>query len=66
MDRRHFSKTTLAATALLVLPRAATAQNGGSMKILVLTGSPRKNGNSNILANNFIKGARSRASSGAF
>ena len=27
------------------------------MKIMVLTGSPRKNGNSNILADNFIKGA---------
>ncbi len=27
------------------------------MKILVLTGSPRKNGNSNILAENFIQGA---------
>lgn len=27
------------------------------MKILVITGSPRKNGNSNILADNFIKGA---------
>ena len=27
------------------------------MKILVLTGSPRKNGNSNILADNFIRGA---------
>ena len=27
------------------------------MKILVLTGSPRKNGNSNTLADNFIKGA---------
>ena len=27
------------------------------MKILVITGSPRKNGNSNILADSFIKGA---------
>lgn len=27
------------------------------MKILVITGSPRKNGNSNTLAENFIKGA---------
>ncbi len=27
------------------------------MKILVITGSPRKNGNSNTLADNFIKGA---------
>ena len=28
------------------------------MKILVITSSPRKNGNSNILADNFIKGAQ--------
>ena len=28
------------------------------MKILVITGSPRKNGNSNTLADNFIKGAQ--------
>ncbi len=28
------------------------------MKILVITGSPRKNGNSNSLADNFIKGAK--------
>ena len=28
------------------------------MKITVITGSPRKNGNSNILADNFIKGAQ--------
>ena len=28
------------------------------MKILIITGSPRKNGNSNILADNFIKGAQ--------
>ena len=31
---------------------------GENMKILVLTGSPRKNGNSNTLADNFIKGAQ--------
>ena len=30
---------------------------GKKMKILVITGSPRKNGNSNTLADNFIKGA---------
>lgn len=29
-----------------------------NMKILVITSSPRKNGNSNILADNFIKGAQ--------
>lgn len=57
MKRRDFIKTTLAAAALSVLPQVSTAANGGKMKILVLTGSPRKNGNSNILADNFIKGA---------
>ncbi len=30
------------------------------MKILVLTGSPRKNGNSNTLVDNFIKGAEEK------
>ena len=30
----------------------------GKMKILVLTGSPRKNGNSATLAEHFIKGAK--------
>ncbi len=30
------------------------------MKILVITGSPRKNGNSDTLADNFIKGARKK------
>ena len=30
------------------------------MKILVLTGSPRKNGNSNTLVDNFIKGAQEK------
>ncbi len=35
-----------------------SAQNGGGKKkILVLTGSPRRNGNSNTLASQFIKGA---------
>ena len=57
MKRRDFIKTTLAAAALSVLPQVSTAANGGKMKILVLTGSPRKNGNSNTLADNFIKGA---------
>ena len=28
------------------------------MKILVLEGSPHKNGSSNLLADNFIKGAK--------
>lgn len=58
MKRRDFIKTTLAAAALTVLPKFSNAAtDGGKMKIFVLTGSPRKNGNSNTLANHFIKGA---------
>ena len=58
MKRRDFIKTTLAAAALSVLPGFATATTKESkMKILVLTGSPRKGGNSNTLADNFIRGA---------
>lgn len=72
MDRRMFMKkgllavlgTGLASQAALfsrkITPAAAHAaeQKGAkTMKILVLTGSPRKNGNSNILADHFIKGA---------
>ena len=33
------------------------------MKILILTGSPRKNGNSNLLVDNFIKGAQEKGHS---
>ncbi|HJD96156.1 flavodoxin family protein [Mailhella massiliensis] len=63
MKRRDFLKTTLSATgsllAALPLSRARAGENsqGGSMNILVLTGSPRKNGNSAILADHFIQGA---------
>lgn len=57
MNRRDFLKTTLAAAALTALPKFTQAK-GNKMKILVLTGSPRKNGNSNTLADYFIKGAR--------
>ncbi len=67
MNRRDFIKMTFAASALAALPKlsvsAPTATptkngKGEKMKILVLTGSPRRNGNSNTLADNFIKGAR--------
>lgn len=60
MNRRDFIKTTLATVALAGLYKNSTAENvkGDKMKILVLTGSPRKNGNSNTLADNFIKGAK--------
>lgn len=69
MNRRTFIKASLAATAfmagtLAVRGPAASAspttpkQGKTPMKILVLTGSPRKNGNSNTLADRFIQGAR--------
>lgn len=71
MNRRNFIKTSLAATVFAAgsltlgasLPPAfsatATPEKGNKkMKILVLTGSPRKNGNSSTLASHFIKGAQ--------
>ncbi len=59
MDRRNFLKATMATAVLSVFPRfiRKTQAKGNKMKILVLTGSPRKNGNSNTLADYFIKGA---------
>lgn len=63
MDRRRFIKNTLitAAGAVIIGATAGCANNkilkgDRKMKILVITGSPRKNGNSNTLADNFIKG----------
>ncbi len=66
MDRREFLKTSLTATAVLAgsailggtLLHAAGNPKGGKMKILVITGSPRKNGNSSTLAEHFIRGAK--------
>lgn len=66
MNRREFLKTSLTATAVIVgsailggtLVHAAANLKGGKMKILVITGSPRKNGNSNTLAEHFIRGAK--------
>ena len=65
MNRRKFIKNTLitAAGAALVGAAAGIASNKISkgekkMKIFVITGSPRKNGNSNTLADSFIKGAQ--------
>lgn len=69
MDRRMFMKkgllavlgTGLVSRAVLFpqnMAHAAAQKGANSMKILVLTGSPRKNGNSNTLADNFIKGAQ--------
>lgn len=64
MNRRDFIKktmqTTVAVVGTAVLSRVAVAEKNREkqkMKILVLTASPRKNGNSNTLADSFIKGA---------
>ena len=66
MNRREFLKTSLTATAVIAgsailggtLAHASANSKGGKMKILVITGSPRKNGNSNTLAEHFICGAK--------
>ena len=65
MDRRKFIKNAIitAVGAAIIGTTASCANNkiskgGRKMKILVITGSPRKNGNSNTLADNFIKGAQ--------
>ena len=69
MNRREFIKNLAVATAgaasaaalgaETIQPPAKDQENHGrqKMKILVLTGSPRKKGNSATLANHFIKGA---------
>ena len=69
MNRREFIKNMaiaaggVAGAAILggsVLTAAETSNGKGKkkMKILVITGSPRKNGNSATLADHFIKGAK--------
>lgn len=64
MNRRQFiqSLSLLGAGAIAVgLKEAARAEQTGigkTMDILVLTGSPRKNGNSIFLAEEFMRGAR--------
>lgn len=65
MDRRDFLQTAaLAALGSVAAPLAASAPGmaagkgeKNAMKILVLTGSPRKNGNSTLLAERFMAGA---------
>ena len=61
MDRRNFLKTAgLAAGATLLSGMGIagmTTEKGKGMKIVVLTGSPRLNGNTNHMASQFIKGA---------
>ena len=65
MKRREFIAASLAAAAVAgfdgtnVFDDTATAAEAKkSMNILVLTGSPRKNGNSAALAAQFIQGAQ--------
>lgn len=65
MERRDFfRKSLLAAAGSVVLGSGfvkavenLNTKNNGKMKITVLTGSPRRNGNSAYLAEQFIKGA---------
>lgn len=66
MKRRDFLKASLSAGGALLaasglsLSHARAGENTreNPMNILVLTGSPRKNGNSNTLAEHFIRGAK--------
>lgn len=74
MERRDFIKKTVLATGGVLLADSAiksvaamdiddessatSKPNKDKMKIVVLTGSPRKNGNSAYLAEQFIKGAQ--------
>lgn len=66
MNRRNFIKNSIilaAMTAFLASFGISSLSKGNkekSMKILILTGSPRKNGNSNTLVDNFIKGAQEK------
>lgn len=65
MDRRKFIKTVGAAAGATLLSGAGIAKateffndkTDKKMKIVVLTGSPRRNGNTNHLAGQFIMGA---------
>lgn len=64
MDRRKLIKNTLITVAGIAIAGTAADLTKNKiigdkkMNILVITGSPRKNGNSNTLADNFIKGAQ--------
>ncbi len=65
MNRRDFLKISLTVAAgaalsgsgVLNISAVSAERKRGKMKILVITGSPRKNGNSNTLAEHFIRGA---------
>ena len=69
MNRREFIRNLavaaggVAGASVLGIPalqagRAAAGKARKKMKILVITGSPRKNGNSATLADHFIRGAK--------
>ena len=66
MDRRQFIKGALVTTAALSLggvlgsfaeDSKSDKEDKNKMKILIITGSPRKGGNSSTLADSFTKGA---------
>ena len=68
MDRRVFLKCSASAAATVLLSSVATAdelfnENKDKMKIVVLTGSPRRNGNTNCLSDRFIAGAQEKGHS---
>jgi putative NADPH-quinone reductase len=61
INRRDFIKKSVLVAGGMVLANPAPGSiktNRNAMKIVVLTGSPRKNGNTTFLADNFIKGAK--------
>ncbi|WP_185140231.1 flavodoxin family protein [Proteiniphilum sp. X52] len=65
MDRREFIKKSGVAAAGTLLDTTPFAsmlakddKKNNGMKIVVLTGSPRKNGNTNHMADEFIRGAK--------
>jgi len=70
VERREFLKKSALAALCTVVAGAGLAHafdhisnnklNTAKMKIVVLTGSPRKNGNSAYLAEQFIKGAEEK------
>lgn len=60
MNRRHFLSYVTASAALILAGQTSPGEEPTQrrkMKIVVLTGSPRMNGNSNCLAEHFIAGA---------
>lgn len=65
MDRRNFLKHSVSTVATVLLSPVASAEelfikDERKMKIVVLIGSPRRNGNTNYLADRFIAGAQEK------